>query len=168
MKVTEANYIHQAFKQGDLETLLVVLDSPPSRLNTPHADAFGHCLEYAIYHSPLSLVRQLLERGADPNYEDQAGFPSLLAALTADRPDRLALIELLLERGADLRQRGINGFTPLHMAASGNDLPAVGLLLERGADPHARTGVDDHTTPLEEAEAAGHLQIIELLKRALE
>ena len=80
--MSDANDIHEAFKQGDLETLLIVLDEPPARLNVPYTDAFGHCLEYAIYHSPLSLIQRLLELGADPNYPDHAGFPALIAVLT--------------------------------------------------------------------------------------
>ncbi len=32
------------------------------------------------------------------------------------------------------------------------------------ADPNARTNVDDFTTPLEEAESAGHQRIVDLLK----
>jgi ankyrin repeat protein len=52
-------------------------------------------LEYAIYHSPIAFVRTLLEVGADPNYEDNAGFPSLLAALSSQRPETYAIVELL-------------------------------------------------------------------------
>ena len=65
--MSEAEHIHEAFQRGDLETLLIVLDDPPALLNVPYSNAFGHCLEYAIYHSPLSLIRQLLELGADSN-----------------------------------------------------------------------------------------------------
>ena len=42
-------------------------------------------LESAIYHSPLAFIRELLELGANANYPDHAGFPSLIAALSADR-----------------------------------------------------------------------------------
>ena len=133
--MSESIFIHEAFKRGDLETLLVVLDDPPGLINTPNSDAFGHCLEYAIYHSPLLMVRQLLELGANPNYEDNAGFPSLIAALTTVRDDRYEIIDLLLTFGADIQQRGLNGFTPLHSAAAGNDPKAIELLLSHGADP---------------------------------
>ncbi len=107
-----ADYIHEAFKQGALETLLMVLDKPPARLNVPYSDAFGHCLEYAIYHSPLSLIRRLLELGADPNYPDHAGFPALIAVLTTARPDRNQIIELLIAGGANIQQRGVTALPP--------------------------------------------------------
>ena len=59
--MSEAIFIHDAFKRGDLETPLVVLDNPPGMINTPNSDAFGHCLEYAFCDSPMLLIRQLLE-----------------------------------------------------------------------------------------------------------
>ncbi|MDA1128679.1 MAG: ankyrin repeat domain-containing protein [Chloroflexi bacterium] len=163
--MVDALHIHEAFKQGDLEVLLIVLDEPPARLILPDSEAFGHCLEYAVYHSPISLIKQLLDLGADPNYPDHAGFPSLIATLTTDRPDKNQIIELLIAAGADIQQNGINGFTPLHQAASNNDVSAAELLLAHGANPNARTDVDEFTTPLEEAESSGHVAVAEILRK---
>jgi ankyrin repeat protein len=49
----------------------------------------------------------------------------------------------------------VNDYTPLHHAAARDDAEAVLLLLAHGADPSARTRIDDRTTPLEEAERGG-------------
>lgn len=148
--------IHAAFVNGDLAGLQRALGDPPAFPDAALPPGVGeHCLEYAIYHSPLAFIRTLLERGADPNYAHAGGFPSLLAALSTDRPDRYEILELLLEHGADVQQRGVNDHTPLHHAAARDDAVAVRLLLARGADPHARTRVDDLATPLEEAERLG-------------
>ncbi len=50
-------------------------------------------LEHAIYHSPLPFIRALLELGAEPNYQDHAGFPSLIAALSCrERGDTYELL----------------------------------------------------------------------------
>jgi ankyrin repeat protein len=133
----------------------------------------GHCLEYAIYHSPLSFIRLLLERGADPNYEDHAGFPSLIAALTClrsvpgspARADAHEIPELLLGAGADPDQRGLNDYTPLHWAPGEGDERAVRLLLAHGADATARTRIDECETPREVALGAGHEAVAELLAR---
>ena len=51
----ESVAIHEAYQRGDLEALKALLGSQEIDL------------EYAIYHSPLSFVRTLLELGADPN-----------------------------------------------------------------------------------------------------
>jgi uncharacterized protein len=158
--------IHHAFVAGDLNALKVALGDPPEFPNCGLPAGFsGPCLEYAIYHAPIALVRTLLDLGADPNAPDPVGFPSLIAALSAEREDRLAVVELLLAQGADIGQRGINDWTPLHWAAAGDDVPAVELLLAHGADPAARTRIDARATPLEEAETLGKTRAAEVLRR---
>jgi len=97
--------------------------------------AIGPCLAYAIYHSPLPFIRTLLEMCADPDPDDHAGFPPLIAALSCSRPrpgapgrpDVTDIVKLLLSFGADPNQPGVN------------DYPAGEILLEAGADPRLRT-----------------------------
>ena len=157
--------IHEAFKQGDLDELKNALGYPLDFPNCATSPSIGNVLEYAIYHSPLAFIQTLLALGANPNYDDHAGFPSLIAALSCpDRSDRKELIEMLLKHGADIQQRGINDYTPLHYAAAGNDVQMIELLLVHGADPEAKTTIDDYATPLEEAEILGQSQAVETLK----
>jgi ankyrin repeat protein len=126
---------------------------------------------YAIYHSPLSFIGTLLSIGADPNPVVDDGFPPLIAALSGSHPgpdspgrsDTLEIIKLLLTFNTDPNQRGINDYTPLHMAVSEHHLPAIEVLLEAGADPRLRTRIDDHETPFEMAERAGLVDIAKLL-----
>jgi ankyrin repeat protein len=109
----EALAIHDAYQRGDLEALKRLLDDPPDFPNCRGPAGVGEIiLEYAIYHSPLAFVRTLLEQGADPNWPDHAGFPSLIATLSTDRPDRYRLVELLLASGANIQEHGINDWTP--------------------------------------------------------
>jgi uncharacterized protein len=150
----ESLAIHEAYRRGDLAALKALLGSDELDL------------EYAIYHSPLSFLRTLLELGADPNYEDHAGFPSLIATISTDRPDKRELIELLLSCGADIQQRGVNDYTPLHYAAARNDVKLVELLLARGADPNAKTRIDDFATPAQEAEFLHAFEAVEALRRS--
>jgi uncharacterized protein len=163
--------IDAAFRAGDLAMLRAAVDDPAIVPNGPMPLTIGSCLEYAIYHSPLPFIRTLLEIGADPNHKDNAGFPPLIAALScsrsrpgaAGRQDVTEILELLLAFKADPNQRGINDYTPLHMAVNERNLLAVKLLLSSGADPRLRTRIDDYETPREIAEQAGLSEIAALL-----
>ena len=163
--------IDAAFRVGDLNALRAAVDDPHSVPNGPMPLTIGRCLEYAIYHSPLAFIRALLEIGADPNPANHAGFPPLIAALSCSRPrpgspgrpDVADIVGLLLSFGADPNQRGLNDYTPLHMAVSEHHLSTVELLLKAGADPRLRTRIDDCETPREMAEKVGLRKIAELL-----
>ena len=165
--------IHDAFCQGDLEALRAAVDDPADVPNGLMPLGIGSCLVYAIYHSPLAFVRTLLDVGADANAAVNDGFPPLIAALTCTRDvpgarrrtDVDAILRLLLARGADPNQRGINDYTPLHMAVAERNALAVQILLDAGADPDLRTRIDDCETPLEMARAAGVDGIAAILER---
>jgi ankyrin repeat protein len=160
--------LHDAYVNGDLDSIKYLLDYPPDFPNCRGPRGMGEIiLEYAIYHSPFELIRTLLDLGADPNYKDHAGFPSIIATLSTDRDDRLEIVELLLSKGAHIQQYGHNGYTPLHYAAAGDDVRAIELLLEHGADPAARTLVDDHFTPLEEAKLLNCRRAVEVLRKEM-
>ena len=67
-----------------------------------------------------------------------------------DERDAIALHEAYV--GGDLD----TVYTPLHWAAGEDDTQLIEWLLAHGADPEARTNVDDYSTPLEEAVILGH------------
>src|SRR5262245_17215241 len=148
--------IHDAFQKGDLEALREAVDDPEAVPNGLMPAAIGSCLVYAIYHSPLHFIRSLLEIGADPNAPVHDGFPPLIAALSCAhdaagaprRADVAEIIRLLLSFGANPNERGINDYTPLHMAVAERDALAAQILLDHGADPELRTRIDDCCTPL--------------------
>jgi uncharacterized protein len=165
--------IDAAFRAGDLEALRAAVEDPASVPNGPMPLAIGPCLAYAIYHSPLAFIRTLLEIGADPNPTDHAGFPPLIAALSCSNPhpgargraDVADILTLLLAFGAEPNQRGVNDYTPLHMAVAERNRVAVEILLAHGADPRLRTRIDDYETPREMAESARLTDIVALLPR---
>lgn len=166
--------IDAAFRAGDLDALRAAVENPEDVPNGPMPLSIGRCLEYAIYCSPLPFIRTLLEIGADPNPHDHAGFPPIVAALSCSRPrpgapgrtDFLEVIRLLIAFGSDVHQRGINDYTPLHMAVAERSLAAVCLLLEAGANPTLRTRIDECETPREMAEHAGLAEIAAALAAA--
>src|SRR4051812_616835 len=151
----DASALAAAIVAGDVPVLRAAFGNDPAFPNV--RDECGQTLlDHAIYRGPLSLVRSLIELGADPNYADPGGFPSLFAACDRAAADRHEVMALLLAAGASVQQRGMNDYTALHHAACRNDGSAVELLLAHGADPEARTRIDDYATPLEEAERFGH------------
>jgi len=166
--------IDAAFRAGDLAALRSAMDNPADIPNGTMPITIGSCLEYAIYHSPLAFIRELLELGANPTPPDQAGFPPLIAALSCGqsvpgsqaRRDVADIVRVLLEFGADPEQRGINDYAALHMAVAERNQSAVELLLRAGADPRARTRIDDYETPLEMARSAGLRNIVAILESA--
>jgi len=161
--------LHEAYVSGDLDAVQTLLGNPPDFPNCRGPRGVGEIvLEYAIYWSPLPFIRKILELGAKPDYEDHAGFPCLIAALSTSRSDKRGILKLLINSGADIEQRGHNDYTPLHWAAVHGDAESVELLLSHGADPNARTRIDEYETPLEAAEQAGKREIVELLRKRLD
>ena len=98
--------------------------------------------------------------------ESAGPAPPLACAVCAERPDRYEILELLLSFGADIQQHGHNDYTPLHYAASMEDIRAMELLLAHGADLNARTRIDDYATPLEEMEILGRERSAAFLRKA--
>ena len=165
--------IDAAFRHGDLDALRAAVDDREVVPNGPMPLTIGSCLVYAIYHSPLAFIRTLLEIGAEPNAPADDGFPPLIAALSCAqdvpgatrRTDVGDILRILLSFGADPNQRGINDYTPLHMAVAVRDAAAVRILLDGGANPELRTRIDDCETALEMATAAGLDAITAMLTR---
>jgi ankyrin repeat protein len=165
--------LHDAFRRGDLDALRAAVDDPAAIPNGPMPDEIGSCLVYAIYHSPLAFIRALLDIGADPNAPVDDGFPPLIAALccarnvsgATRRTDVDDLLRLLLAHGSDPNERGINDYTPLHMAVADGNAMAVQILLDGGANPELRTRIDQCETPLDIAEARGFAAIAAMLAR---
>jgi ankyrin repeat protein len=162
--------VHKAYLEGDLDGLKRALDDPPGFPNCIQPFDLGvgdDPLGYAVCWSPLPFIERLLDLGADPNYPDPCGFPTLHAIISAqDRPDRHERLRLLLARGASVGQRGFNDWTPLHQAVHRRDVEAVRILLAHGADVHARTHIDECSTPEEDAIRLGFTELVALLRGA--
>jgi ankyrin repeat protein len=106
-----------------------------------------------------ATVRQLLARGHAPD-ESDGGLTALMWAARAGALDAMAA---LIDGGANLDARDTrNGWTPLLHAVHKQQAGAVQLLLERGADPNART---EALTPLLMAAADPDPELVTLLLR---
>ena len=123
----------------------------------PHGrDSLGSSwLNRALSSNALAAVRWMIEQDVSMDARDDDGYTPLHTALERDSEDRYEILELLLRAGADVNARGFNDWTPLHKAAAGNDIEACKILLRYGADPKARTRIDDYATPEGEAKILG-------------
>lgn len=102
-----------------------------------------------------SCVAWMIGRGVALDFCDDEGYTPVHAALERTDADRFRILELLLEGGAPINRKGLNDWTPAHMAAARDDVEALRLLVRHGADLSIRTAIDDYATPLEEARHLG-------------
>jgi len=127
--------IHDAVCDGDLDTVMRLLDGDPSLLELTDDDGMTP-LNAATLAGKTDIAAELIRRGADVNTGDiDNSRPLHCAAISGDT----MIAELLLTEGVDINVRDDNGLAPLHFAASYRKLDMVRYLLEHGADVNAQT-----------------------------
>ena len=87
-------------------------------------------LHAAVAANQASVVRALLERGADVNARQQQGWMPLHEAAGGGK---LEILDLLLEHGAKLNAKNDEGKTPLAIAMERGQTAAANELRKRGA-----------------------------------
>ena len=149
--LSDFEHIMSAIMRGDIATLdeiaLMVDDFPCGRDDLVHR----HWITNGIGCGAMAVVEWMLQHGASVQFEADDGYSVLHSVLERQKADRLAMLRLLIEAGANVNVHGIHDYTPAHMAATRNDVEALKILIEAGADLSARTRVDECATPLEEA-----------------
>ena len=110
----------------------------------------------AAKNGDVTLMRVLVDRGADPNRMTRAGMTPLLFAMAPARrksaSDALEAVKICLDGGANVNAANDNGETPLHVAVGQSD-GLVRLLAERGAELDAKD--KQGRTPLDVALGIG-------------
>ena len=106
----------------------------------------------------LTVVKLLLNRGADMSWRRYDGMTALIFAC---RNGRTELARLLIDRGADMNEALPDGRTCIHLACDSNHHDIVQLLITRGA---VVDFVCNGMTPLEMAVSKGHYASAELLR----
>ena len=179
--------VSQKFSEQKVKRLLELGFSPEA------IDVCGRRpLVFAAITKNLSLVRLLLDYGANPNqtYNEENPPPALWWAalhgdvgtaellldrganvdgvgtryplMAASRNGHLEMAKLLVERGAQVNARNVHG-TPLSFAAETNRVETMRFLLENGADVNGKDDRYYRWTPLMRAAAAGKVEAVKLL-----
>lgn len=152
--------IFEAASIGDHETISQYLAQDPEWLNAYSTDGFT-LLGLASFFGHLSLVKYLLNKGANPN--KAANNPLKVTPLhSACAISDLEIAEQLIQFGADVNAKQMQDVTPLHSAAHNGQTKLAKLLIDYGADIHAKT--DNGQTPLSMAEEKGFSETVEIIK----
>ncbi|MCX2955124.1 ankyrin repeat domain-containing protein [Lentzea sp. NEAU-D7] len=127
-----------------------------------HDDPLALTVSAAVRDGDLAALRRLLADHAGLAtariVDEHGGGRTLLHVLTdwpAHRPRGAQTVALLVEAGADVdvRFQGSHAETPLHWAASADDVEVLDALIDAGADIDARGAVIGGGTPLADARA---------------
>lgn len=95
-------------------------------------------LHIAAFEGCPQAVEALLAAGADVDIRNSDGCTPLHWACSRDDDDGVIIVKRLLSAGASVGANESYGETPLHYASVDGSSSVIDLLIERGADVHAR------------------------------
>lgn len=129
----------------------------------------------AIYANKYDIVKYLINKGADVNYESKYGDTPLLIAINNSNREKKKeekgeennydvscdIVELLIEKGANVSSLNIDGINPIEHAIHGNNYDIMDLLFEKGVNINDKNGSGN--TPLHLAVYGINLAIVNFL-----
>lgn len=151
--------IFEASSTGNYDIVSQLLDKNPEFLNSFSSDGFTP-LGLASFFGHLSLVKLLLDKGANPNIASNNQF-KVAPIHSACAISHFDITELLIRFGADVNAKQMQGVTPLHSAAHNGQTKLSKLLIDNGADINAV--MDNGQTPLFMANETNFQETAELI-----
>jgi len=155
----EKTALHYAIDSRKFQIIeLILARATPELLNRKRSGGLT-VLHDAVEKSDLHVVKNLLERQADPKIQDNKGKTVLHCAIESRNPE---IIKLILEHTPQLvNQKRVGGMTALHDAVEEGDVDVVKKLLEYKANPNIKDNKE--RTALHYAMESGSSQIIKLI-----
>jgi hypothetical protein len=139
-------------------TLLIGLSFIFSLSLPSHASDSEELIQ-AAGRGDVSIVRQLLNKGADINAKDDNGWTALMMA--SSYKGNYEIVRMLLAKGADVNAGNNERGTALYNACVFGHSEIVNELIAHGADVDARN--DRGFTPLIVASGEGYIDIVKAL-----
>lgn len=121
-------------------------------------------LAYRVRFSKAEDITILLDKGANPDYINQLGFPMVTVAVSRKDDDSLAVLKALIEGGADFNAGGTSNNYPIILAINNNNTAIVKYLAQ---EKQADLSVKDLTglTPLKIAKRGSPDKIITIIEQ---
>ena len=152
--------LHNAAYCGQLESVCTLLRLGGRGAMTKVAGKHGTPLHQALARGHEDIVLLLLNEGCPINVVNSGGISVLHIAAEYGQ---IHMIEMLAEQGLDVSRGDDEGHTPLHNAAYCDQLKSVRTLLRLGGRGSMTKVAGKHGTPLHQAVARGHKDIVSLL-----
>jgi cytohesin len=144
--------IHEAAKNGDLATVQNLVRSDPSLINSK--DEAGRTPLHWAAEGDGKIYKNASWEETGTNQPMYSNVPGMDNVSTS-------VLQFLLDNMADVNAADDKGQTPLHLAASMDNLKAAKVLLDHGARVTAKD--KDGNTPLHESARHGYVDISEFL-----
>lgn len=127
--------LHRAAEKGSAEIAALLLEKSvdPEAFVRLKDNAGNEPIVYAFRGGFGLVVLELLQRQSPVTARNAQG-QSLMH--WAAREGQLEILRLLFSTALNVNEKDKNGYVPLHLAADRNQVAAVKLLLEHGADPN--------------------------------
>ena len=128
--------LYYPIKQNAIDIIETLLDANDISIGSSLVDIQDKNknvpLFYAIKFNNTEVLKILLQRGANPNYRNEAHITTLHMAVIRGHQD---MVKLLIQHRVAVNSRSEDGSTALHYSCNFRRYEISKILLENGADP---------------------------------